>query len=134
MMVRPYQTSDETVLREIYLSTDFHQKPLPDLDKLVSLVVANENDRPLMAAYAKAIPEITLICSPSGDTHPLVKLRGIALIHEALRDRLVADGYTEAIASVPPQLERNYARHLQRHFHWKESWKTYRIRDWKAGV
>ena len=130
MNVRPFEIRDEAALLAIYSATDYHQKPLPDLTQtLLSRVVVDADDKPLMAAYMKLIPEGTLICQPGGSMHPLVKLSAIGMLHEVLRDDLVKMGYDEAIASIPPQLERNYARHLTRHLNWQESWKTYRVLD-----
>jgi hypothetical protein len=131
MMVRPFQESDTFRLRVIYTSTDFHQLPFPDLGRqLVASVLTDEEDEPLMGAYVRLVPEATLICAPGGTLHPLVKLQGIKMLHENLRDVLVGMGYSEAIASVPPQLH-GYRRHLQRHLNWQESWPTYRILDWR---
>jgi hypothetical protein len=130
--VREFRPSDEATLRALYAATDFHQRPFPDLrSQLVSGVLADADDAPLMAGYVRLIPEATLICAPGGSMHPLVKLQGIKLLHEKLGAVLTSMGYSEAIASVPPQLERNYGRHLQRHLNWQESWPTYRILDWR---
>jgi hypothetical protein len=130
MNVRPYQPEDEPILREIWQRASYGF-PFPE-NIADYFVVTDDGGCPIMAAGAKLIPEVTLLCAPHGSTHPLVKLKGISLLHDAVRDRLVANGHSEALASVPPELERNYGRHLQRHFGWKESWKTYRIRDWKV--
>ena|SRR5271156_5675780 len=131
MIVRPYRSSDELALREIYESTDFHQLPFPDLSSQLATSVLDDGEgNPLMCGYMRLVPEGTLICAPGGKMHPLVKLRGIRMVHENLRDVLVGMGYSEAIASVPPQLH-GYRRHLQRHLNWQESWPTYRILDWR---
>ena len=98
MRVRAYLPSDELPLRDIYAATDFHQREFPDLTKqLVTGVLADEKDAPLMAGYVRLIPEATLICAPGGTLHPLVKLRGIKMLHENLGDVLTAMGYSEAI-------------------------------------
>lgn len=128
MRVRAFRMEDEPILREIHERAGYGDE-FPDVSDF--LVVTDDLDCPIMAAGEKLIPELTLICAPGGSTHALVKLQGIHLLHEALRDRLVAKGYTEAIASVPPKLEGSYARHLQRHFGWVKSWETFRIRDWR---
>lgn len=130
MNVRPYEESDLAVLKELF-ETAAYGFPFPD-NISDYLVVTDDAGCPIMAAGEKLIPEITLICAPGGSTHPLVKLKGVALIHDALRDRLVSKGFTQAIASVPPSLGA-YQRHLQRHFKWRESWPTFRIEDWKGG-
>jgi hypothetical protein len=129
MNVRPYQPEDEPILREIWERAAYGDEFPDNLSDY--FVVTDDGGCPIMAAGAKLIPEMTLICAPGGSTHALVKVRGLCLLHDQLRDTLAAKGYTEAIASVPPQLERSYGRHLQRHFRWLLSWTTYRIRDWK---
>ena len=130
MIVRPYQPGDEEKLHEIYESTDFHQLPFPDLSKQLVTSVLTDETGPVMCAYMRLVPEGTLICGTNWAVHPLVKLRGIKMLHENLRDVVVGMGYSEAIASVPPQLH-GYRRHLQRHLNWQESWPTYRILDWR---
>jgi hypothetical protein len=132
MIVRPYKPEDDAVLREIHTRAAYGDSFPSNIEDF--LVVTDDLGCPIMAAGEKMIPEITLVCAPHGTTHPLVKLKGIALLHQGLRERLSARGFTEAIASVPPQLERNYARHLQRHFRWMESWKAFRIQIQKEGV
>lgn len=129
MIVRPFKMEDWPVLKDIYDHSGY-DFPFPDnLEDY--FVVVDDTDTPIMGAGAKLVPEVTLLCAPFGATHPLVKVKGIALLHDVLRDTLMAKGHKEAICSVPPKLEANYGRHLQRHFHWKESWKTFRIRDWR---
>jgi hypothetical protein len=131
VIVRDLKDADLPVLREIYDRAKY-EFPWPELMKQDEVsVVVDDYDVPIMAACSRVIPEMTLICAPGGRTHALVKLEAIAMLHESLREKLVQKGYNEAIASVPPELEKNYARHLEKHFGWRESWKTYRIRDWK---
>lgn len=128
MNVRPFKIEDFAVLKEIYDRADYG---FPFPDNLEDYwVVTDDAGCPIMAAGARLIPEVTLLCAPHGSTHALVKLKGISLLHEQLRDTLMAKGHKEAIASVPPHLVA-YQRHLQRHFAWKESWPTFRIGDWK---
>jgi hypothetical protein len=127
--VRPYRPEDEPILREIYERAGYGQAFPENLAEY--FIVTDDAGCPIMAAGYTLVPEITLICAPGGSTHPLVKLKGITLLHESVRDTLAAKGFKEAFASIPPQLERSYGRHLQRHFKWLESWKTFRIRDWR---
>jgi hypothetical protein len=127
--VRPYRKSDRRVLKEIHARAN-HGDKFPSSFRGY-WVVTDDAGRPIMAAGAKLKPEITLICAPGGCTHPLVKLKSLSLLHNALRDMLAAKGHREAFASVPPHLVA-YQRHLQRKFGWRESWTTFRIQDWKA--
>lgn len=119
MTVRPYQPSDEAILRELHRGHEFQfPENLTDY-----LVVVDDFNCPIMAAGAKLVPEITLLCSRNGSTHPLVKLRGIALLHEGLRNKLGAN-HTEAFAFAETKA---FGRHLQRLFHWRETWKCFRV-------
>jgi hypothetical protein len=129
--VRPFLESDRAILAEIHAQAAYGF-PFPEnIEEYV--VAADGAGFPVMAAGAKLIPEVTLICAPGGSTHPLIKLKAIALLHESIRDKLIAKGYSEAIATVPPNLVA-YQRHLQRHFRWQhESWPVFRVRDWKGG-
>jgi hypothetical protein len=131
VIVRDLKDTDIAVLREIYerAKYDFSWPELKKQDEVS--VIVDDYDVPLMAACSKVIPEVTLICAPGGRTHPLVKLEAIAMLHESLREKLTAKGFTEALASVPMDLEKNYGRHLQRHFGWEPISPTYRIGDWK---
>ena len=131
MIVRDLKDADIAVLREIYdrAKHDFSWPELMKQDEVS--VIVDDYDVPLMAACSKVIPEVTLICAPGGKLHALIKLEGIRLLHESLRDKLVRRGFTEALASVPADLEKNYGRHLQRHFGWEPISPTYRIGDWK---
>lgn len=122
MKVRPYQPSDESILREIHGDHDF---PFPvNLEEY--MVVVDDLGCPIMAAGAKLVPEITLLCDAEGSVHPLVKLKGISLLHEALSNKL-AGKFTEAHAFLEPSSEKAFGRHLQRLFHWQETWKCFRV-------
>lgn len=124
MNIRAFSPKDEPALREIHSRRGFGDAfPANIADFLVAV---DDQDQPLMAAGAKLIPEITLICTCQ--PHPLVKLRGIALLHEALRDKLSAGNHTEAHAFLAPQIERAFGRHLVKHFGWRATWKSFAIR------
>jgi hypothetical protein len=92
-----------------------------------AIAVVDELDRPIAAVVAKRAPEVIMAMRKSD--HPLVKLRALTLIHEALRKELTALGYSEANCFLPPELERNYGRHLQRIFGWQAAWKAFTLRD-----
>ena len=129
--IRPYKETDLPILKEIYTKAGYNFD-FPNLasDPFVGhvLIVVDEEDVPMMAAAVKSVPEIILLCAPGGTTHPLVKnARGISLIHETLRKVLTAEGHDEAFAFLPPEIERNYGRHLMRKFGWLKTWAGYRI-------
>lgn len=128
MRVREYKSSDLPHLKKIHSQAGY-DFPFPDFSSPYSghhFVVVNEEDVPIMAAAAKLVPEIFLFCAPGGSMHPQVKMQGIAMIHEALRDSLIVVGHDEAFCFVPPQLKA-YMRHLQRKFQWQKTWAAFRI-------
>ena len=109
---------------------------LPDLASPMiegAEVVVDENDVPILAAVAKRGVEIYLFCPQGGPLHPTVKIEGVRMLHEGLRDRIVAKGYTEAYSCVPPEIEKSWGRKLRRLFNWERAWASYRILDWKGG-
>lgn len=121
MIVRPYQPDDLPLLREMHSGHKF-SFPLNIEDYLI---VVDDLGRPILAAGAKLVPEITLLCAAA--PHPLVKLRGISLLHQALRDKL-GGKFTEAHAFLEPDSEKAFSRHLQRIFHWRETWKCLTVK------
>lgn len=129
MNVRPFRIEDWPVLKEIHERGN-HGDAFPD-DLADYWVVEDAAGFPLMAAGARMVPEIGLICAPGGSTHALVKLKGLSLLHEKLRDTLREKGFHEAIIDIAPHLAA-YGRHLQRHFGWKSFGTTYRLLDTKG--
>lgn len=122
MIVRPYQCEDLSLLREIH---DGHEFKFPE-NIGEYLVVLDDLGCPIMAAGTKLVPEVTLLCPLRGSVHPLVKLRGISLLHGALENKL-AGKFTEAHAFLEPDSEKAFGRHLQRLFHWRETWKCFTV-------
>lgn len=90
-------------------------------------VVENDAGELLGACAAKKSIEMVLFLD-RGRAHPLVKLRAIALIHSAMRRILSELGFTEANAFLPPELVKNYGRHMMRKFGWQRSWQGFTIR------
>lgn len=96
-------------------------------------VVVDDADAPIMAAAAKRGVELYLFCPPGGPMHPAVKIEGVRMLHESLRNTIVQKGYSEGYAWVPPEIERSFGRKLRRLFGWDKAWSSYRILDWKGG-
>lgn len=126
MNFRDFRIDDEGKLREIHARAGYGNAFPVNIEDYI--VAEDEFCVPLMAAGLRLVPEVTLICAPGGTTHPLVKLKGIALLHEALRDKLAGGNHTEAFSFVAPQVERAFGRHLVKHFGWQETWKSFAIR------
>lgn len=128
MKIRDYVESDLPRLKEIHSEAGY-QFPFPDLSSpLIGhvKVLVDDEDFPLMAVCSKLVPEVILLCAPGGEMHPLMKLKGIGMIHEAMRKELEPE-YDEAFCFVPPEIEKSYGNHLRRKFGWLKTWAGFRI-------
>ena len=66
-------------------------------------VIVDQHDVPVLAAVAKrGVETLSVLASPEWSIHPAVKIDGIRMLHESLRNTIVAKGYNEAYACVPP--------------------------------
>lgn len=129
MTTRPLQEKDLPVLREIYERLPYKfDEGFPDFlsaEYEAAEVVVDAGDRPLMVVGAKRAVEMVMICDPSRPV--LIRLQGIALLHEGMRRILRALGYREASSFIPPGIEKTHGRTMQRRFGWQPAWKGYRV-------
>ena len=123
------QKEDMEAVRSLH-AFDF---PLPGLDSPLvesAFVVTGEDGAIEMAGIAVRTTEVVFVCDRRSKRHPLTKLAGIRILHEAMRDKLLASGQGEAYAFVAPEVEKSFGRHLQRHFGWLKCWSAY---CWRKG-
>lgn len=129
MTTRPLEARDLPALRAIYDRLGYKfDGGFPDFlgpEYEMAEVVVDADDRPLMVCGAKRAIEMVMVCDP--DRPVLIRLTGIALLHERMRAVLHALGYTEASSFVPPELVRTHGRTMQKRFGWLEAWKAYRV-------
>lgn len=133
MRVRALEERDMPEIQAIHDAAGY-QFPLPDFASPLieaSDVIVDDSDTPIIGAMAKRGVELYLFCAPGGNLHPAVKIEGVRMLHESLRDRIVAKGYIEGYACLPPEIDRSWGRHLQRLFGWQRAWPSYRVEDWK---
>jgi hypothetical protein len=130
MKERPYRPEDREALLVIHAKNDYGF-PFPEEDLDSYSVITDDDGKVIMAAGYKLVPEVTILCPQGGITHPAMKLKGIALLHEALRDRLVKKGHRRAFSFLAPKMERSFGRHLSRKFGWVPAWTAYAIKDWR---
>ncbi len=105
---------DIPVLRDLhrqagydYSFPDLTAKEIEDVTVVVDL-----DDKPVAAGVAKRTVELYLIMGKTG--HPLVKWGHIRELHGAMKKKLLAKGFTEGNAFLPPEIEKSYGRHLAR--------------------
>ena len=123
MTVRPLKLSDIPILRAMAEESGF---PYPDLEsgRAVEVhVVADDEDRPVMAAAAAPILEMYLWC---GDfRRPLAEVFAVRLLHESMAESLKAKGWSEVNAFIPPRLAVKFGRRLERTFGWRPNWPSW---------
>jgi len=133
MKTRAANSEDREMMRQFYAQSGLEFE-MPDLSSPMieaAELVVDERGEIIMAAVAQRTLEIYLL-SPAGQLHPMVKMEGIRLLHEAIRDTIASKGYKEGFAFIPPSIEKAYGRHLRKWFGWEATWKCYRIQDWKG--
>ena len=133
MKTRAANSEDREMMRQFYAQSGLEFE-MPDLSSPMieaAELVVDERGEIIMAAVAQRTLEIYLL-SPVGQLHPMVKMEGIRLLHEAIRDTIASKGYKEGFAFIPPSIEKAYGRHLRKWFGWEATWKCYRIQDWKG--
>jgi hypothetical protein len=129
MRTRPLEERDLPILEAIYDKLDYSfddgfPKFLSSEFEAVEVVV-DDKDLPIMVCGAKKAVEMVMICDPY--PHVTVRLRGIALLHETMRNMLHSLGYKEATSFVPPQIVNTHGRAMQKRFGWVPAWKGYRV-------
>lgn len=129
MRSRPLEERDLPVLEEIYNRLPYKfDGGFPDFlsaEYEAAEVVVDADDRPLMVVGAKKAVEMVMVCDPSRPV--LIRLQGIALLHERMRAMLRALGYGEASSFIPPEIEKTHGRTMERRFGWLPAWKGYRV-------
>lgn len=125
MRVRPLEDSDVPYLQAVAAATGY-EYPVLDSGRIEALlVVADDEDRPIVACAAERIVQLYLW---PGNAAPAEKLHAIRLLHEAMGAALRAKGYNDANAFLPQQIERKFGRRLERSFGWRPNWKSWFLR------
>lgn len=123
MTVRPLRESDIPVLRAMAESSGF---PYPELgaSRLEAvLVVADDDDRPVMAAAAERLVQMYLWCG--NFERPHAKVFALRLLHETMSKELKRKGYDSAEAFIPPSLAHRFAKRLEKTFGWVRNWPSW---------
>ena len=126
MLVRSLKPEDIPLLKQWAEQSGF---PYPDFDDLhieAFLVVADSEDRPIVAVAAKRLIELYGYFDPSRS--PAAKLAAMKLIHPAMADALRHKGYNSAEIFAPPQIAVAFGRRLERTFGWLKNWQSWTIR------
>ena len=90
------------------------------------IVVADENDQPVMAVAAHRIIELYGWFDVA--LSPIEKLTALRMAHGAMARELRQLGYNEANAFLPPTICKRFGRRLMRTFGWVENWLSFAVR------
>jgi len=121
MTTRPLEARDLPILEAIYneLQLNFDDGFPKDLQH--AFVVVDEEDTPIMMCGVKMVPELVMICDRR--PHVVVRLKGIALLHEALR-KVFPSG---AFCFISPKFGIGFAATMMKRFGWQETWKAFKV-------
>lgn len=110
--------------------------PYPDFDDPhieAFLVVADSEDRPIVACAAKRLIELYGYFDP--EASPALLVKALGMIHEGMSETLRAKLYNGAECFVPPSIEKAFGGRLMRgirspRFLWKwaKNWQSFTIR------
>src|ERR1700675_3459529 len=130
MIVREYEDADLDRIEEMHKRSGL-KYPLPSMDDLFSRRVVESDGKVGMVSLLKLTAEAYLICDPEWRT-PAWRMEALRQIQDVANDDAKQRGVVEAVAFVPPGIEKTFRRRLER-MGWsrnKPSWKSY----WKAVV
>jgi len=122
MRTRPLQDSDIPTLRAMAGASGY---PYPDLAEPLEavLVLADDQDRPIMAVAAKKLVELYLWCGYEMSPHE--NIAALRLLHEGMVGELKAKGYNESNAFLPPQIAGKFGKRLEKTFGWVKGWPNW---------
>lgn len=99
----------------------------PDLSQpefVAKQTIVDELDRPVVAVVARKTVELYLLCDSEYGT-PGLRWMGIKAMHEEVSKELRGQGFTDAHAWIPPQIETQFTRRLKRMGWTKAAWNCY---------
>jgi len=130
MIIREYAESDLACIKRLHERSKLKYS-FPDMDDFFSRRVVESGDSVGMVSLLKLTAEAYLICDPEWRT-PAWRMEALRQIQDVANDDAKQRGVVEAVAFVPPGIEKTFRRRLER-MGWsrnKPSWKSY----WKAVV
>lgn len=114
MLVRQYKESDLDALRCMHVRQGFDYA-FPDLADPIfvsKLVVEDESGRAVMASLARLTCEMYLLADPEA-AQPRDRFARLLALHAAGERDLLARGFDDAHAWLPPPIAKRFGRRLQ---------------------
>lgn len=128
MIVRQYKEQDFDRIKEMHEKSGLNYS-LPPMDTFFSRRVVDSEDGVGMVSLLKLTAEAYLICDPNWRT-PAWRMSALQGIDAVCNEDARQKGVLEAVAFIPPSIEKTFRRRLER-MGWnrnKPSWHSY----WKA--
>ena len=126
MSARPYRSSDAGALAEMAERSGFPYVA-PDGPLIEAcIVIADQDDKPVMAVAAKRMVELYGWFGP--DASPIHRMAAIREAHGAMEPLLRRSGYSEASAFLPPSICQRFGRRLIRSFGWARNWESFCVK------
>lgn len=126
MICRPLQTKDIPLLEAMGATSGYEYLDLRGPHVETAQVVEDEHGEIVAAAAAERI--IQLFLWASDRHHAPVKLQAVRLLHETMATELKNLGYSEANSFLPPSLEKQFGRRLEKTFGWHPNWRSWFLR------
>ena len=123
MMVRPLKSSDIPLLKAMERGFPYPD-PAGELEAI--LVVADDEDKPIMAAAAKRLVEAYLWCGEF--RRPLAKVAAMRLLQAEMERVLAGRGYNGVEAFLPPEIGATFGKRLERSLGWVKNWASWHRR------
>ena len=124
MKVRPLKPEDLPFLKHSAEASGF---PYPEFDDPhidAFLVVADDSDKPIIAAAGSRIVQVFAWFSPEAGAE--LRMAALAAVHGPLGDALKRLGYDTAETFLAPKLERRgFGRILRDRFGWYRNWPSW---------
>ena len=133
MTVRQLNPSDIPILQEIAAASGCPYPPFDDPHIEAFLVVADSEDRPIVAVAAKRLIELYGYFDPT--CSPSLRMKAMGMLHEGMSETLRGKGYNSCECYLPPSIEVTFGGRLTRGirsprflWRWAKNWQSFTIR------
>lgn len=130
MIAREYDEKDLVHVLDLHKRSGLKYE-LPSMDTFFSRRVVESEEGIGMVSLLKLTAEAYLICDPNW-RNPAWRMSALDLVQQVANHDARRKGVVEAVAFIPPGIEKTFRRRLER-MGWnrnKPSWKSY----WKAVI
>ena len=122
--VRPLRQSDIPILKSWAAASDFEYPDPEDPCIEAFLVVADDSDKPILAAAGSRLVQIFAWLNPEAGAE--LRMDALSAIHEPLGNALKQLGYDSTETFLDPRLERRgFGKVLRDRFGWYRNWPSW---------